>query len=181
MTRMKTLLLLRHAKAGWEEADQRDFDRPLNGRGKGAAKAMGNHLRNLQLTPEMILCSPAVRTRETWALVQDAAKLKASSHFIDDIYMASAAALLGLIQGTEPAVSTLLMIGHNPGFEDLALQLVGHGDQVLRAALEEKFPTATLAEISFPLTDWQKIGRGSGTLTRFVRPRDLGFSLEDEG
>jgi phosphohistidine phosphatase len=181
MTGMKKLLLLRHAKSSWDEPGQRDFDRILNPRGRAAARAMGSEFTARKIVPDCIFCSPAKRTRETLSLVQESARLAASLQLKDDIYMASAETLLGLIQGADSAASTLLMIGHNPGFEDLAAMLVATGDARLRTAMDDKFPTATLAQINFDVSDWQDVKKSSGQLMLFIRPRDFGFSLEDEG
>jgi phosphohistidine phosphatase len=178
---MKTLLLLRHAKSGWDTPSQRDFDRSLNVQGRAAAKAIGKHFRSRKIVPEAILCSPAQRTRETLTLVDENAQLHGAPIFVDDIYMASAETLLQLIQGCDAAAATLLLVGHNPGFEDLALMLVSQGDATLRAALDDKFPTATLAQIEFDVADWPSVKARSGLLRNFTRPRDLGFSLDDEG
>ncbi len=178
---MKNLLLLRHAKSGWGDSNQRDFDRTLNQRGRETANAMGAHLAILKLQPDAVLCSPAVRTKETWKHIQAQTKWSLTPHLVKDIYMASAEQLLQIVQSLHEPYGSVMMIGHNPGFEDLALSLVGHGDKELRTVMEEKFPTATLAQIEFDVGTWAGISSKSGKLVRFIRPRDLGFGPEDEG
>lgn len=178
---MKSLLLLRHAKSGWGDSEQRDFDRSLNERGRITADAVGAYLATNTLVPDAILCSPAVRTKETWKHIQSQTKWALVPHLIKDIYMASAEQLLQIIHALHEPFSCTMLIGHNPGFEDLCLSLVGKGDRKLRASLEEKFPTASLAHIEFEADTWADISAKSGKLVRFVRPRDLGFGPEDEG
>jgi phosphohistidine phosphatase len=178
---MKTLLLVRHAKSGWGDADQRDFDRTLNDRGRKTADGLGVYLHASDPMPDAILCSPAVRTKETWKLIDLQTGWSVVPHLIKDIYMASAEQLLQIIHALHEPYQRVMLIGHNPGLEDLILLLTGQGDQKLRKVMEEKLPTATLAQLDFDVPLWADIKPKLGTLKRFIRPRDLGFSPEDEG
>jgi phosphohistidine phosphatase len=139
---------------------------------------MGAYLRDEALFPDLALVSSARRTRETWDLVAPALD-GVAARFESRIYEAPEARLLAVVREVEPDVRTLLMIGHNPGFEDLALRLIGHGDRSASERLSEKFPTAALAVIDFDRESWAEVAAGAGRLERFVTPKTLGTG-EDE-
>ena len=137
---MIRLLLLRHGKSSWPSGVL-DVDRPLSARGRKAAVLMGDYLSDEELTPELVLVSPARRTKETWSLVQPA--LGAVTTRVEPrIYDAPAARLLSMLQEIEPLTGSVLVIGHNPGFEDLARLLASHGDGEALSRLRQKYPTA---------------------------------------
>jgi phosphohistidine phosphatase len=159
----KTLSLLRHLKSSWHEAGLADFDRPLAPRGRKAGKAMARHLREAGAAPELVLCSPAVRTRETLDAVQ-AALGEPEARFDDRLYGASEELLLDVLHGVDPDVGSVLVIAHNPGLEDLATALSG--------VVQEKFPTGALATLTFG-GDWAELAPGSCELAAFVVPREL--------
>jgi phosphohistidine phosphatase len=174
---MRRLLLLRHAKAA-SPAGSRDIDRPLAHRGREAAPLMGAYLKDEQLLPDLALVSSAVRTRQTWDLVQPAFG-KVEARFEPRIYEAPAERLLAVLREVEPAVHTLLMVGHNPGFADLARALVGHGDRYAFARMVQKYPTAGLAIIDFDVENWTGVRPAAGRLERFVTPKSLGADADD--
>jgi phosphohistidine phosphatase len=173
---VKTLTLLRHAKSSGSDPTPRDFDRPINGRGRRAAARMGEWLAGDDLPIDLIIASPALRVQQTLAGVLTAAKLSIDARFEPRIYLASAATLLELIQGIEATAKHVLMMGHNPGLEDLVLLLSPEGG-ALRAEAELKYPTATLARLEFEINDWAQATEAMARLTEFVRPRDLDVSL----
>ena len=175
---MKTLSLLRHAKSSWDDPVERDFDRPLNGRGHRAARTMGEWLKENGYHFDAVIASPALRIRQTIEGVETGLGEKLKPAFDKRIYMASAASLFELIQETPDEVGHLLLIGHNPGLEDLLL-LATEGDaSPLRAEAELKYPTATFATIALPTSSWAKAEeRIAGRLQAFVRPRDLDSTL----
>lgn len=174
---MKTLTLLRHAKSGWDDPVARDFDRPLNPKGRRAAATMGRHLRELGLQFDRVIASPAVRVQETVAEIEHGLGRALSPEWDRRLYLASAATLLDLVHELGGASASILLIGHNPGLEDLTLLLVSDQAGGLREAAEEKYPTATLAELTFDTDDWQDVVAGRGLLRRFVRPRDVDPTL----
>jgi phosphohistidine phosphatase len=178
---VKTLTLLRHAKSGWDDAVQRDFDRPLNTKGRKAAHAVGRHLKSLGVTFDHIVASPAQRVLETIAEVADGFGSAIEPAWDKRLYLASAATLLDVARETPAEATSLLMIGHNPGLEDFVLLLLQDGDESLVSAVEEKYPTATVAELTFAVDDWADIAPRAGTLTRFVRPRDLDPAFGPDG
>ncbi|TIN30428.1 MAG: histidine phosphatase family protein [Mesorhizobium sp.] len=169
---MKQLLLLRHAKSSWDDPDLHDFDRPLAERGVKAARLMGRELAARGWLPDLALVSAALRTRDTWRLV--AAELPAHPQivFAKALYDASAADILSQIRQAEPSGGSLLVIGHNPGLQDLAGLLAGPGSETnARKKLDEKFPTAALARFVFE-GEWS--GLSCARLTHCLRPKDLG-------
>jgi phosphohistidine phosphatase len=170
---MKTLTLLRHAKSSWDSPAASDFDRPLNKRGHRAAKAMGHALRDQGLAFDAVLASPAARVVETLAGVAEGYGEPLDAEYDRRVYLGSAALLLQLVRLTDDAADRLLLVGHNPGLEALALMLTDADHSGLRAELVEKYPTATLAEIAFPASRWREVAAGTGLLARFIRPRDL--------
>lgn len=171
---MLTLMLLRHAKSSWADTGQVDLDRPLNERGKRAAAAMGHYMASNGFVPQLVLCSPTRRGRETWTLA--AGELKAFLEVLvaAEIYdFGDGKALMECLRHKAGAAQSVLLVGHNPSIHRLAQNLIGAGSGKLRERLEEKYPTAALAVISFDLANWGSLTAGSGTLLRFVTPRDI--------
>jgi phosphohistidine phosphatase len=169
---MKRLLLLRHAKSAWPEGVE-DHDRPLGDRGRRDAPRMGAYMASTGLQPDYALVSSARRTQETWALVEQALAQPCPSRTVPSIYEAEPAAILAAIQAAPEESETLLVIGHNPGFENLAalLALGGDGDALTR--LRTKYPTAGLAVIVFDVETWLDVAAGAGRLEGFVTPKTL--------
>jgi phosphohistidine phosphatase len=176
---MKTLMLLRHAKSGWDDTVPRDFDRPLNPKGQRAAQAMGRQMRALGLTFDRVIASPAARVTETLDHVAQGYGGDLAPAWDSRVYLASASLLLEIVAAVPGQVERLLLAGHNPGLEELALLLVR--ESPLRDDVEVKFPTASLAEIRFDIAAWSEIAPGQGELVRFIRPRDLDPSLGPDG
>ncbi len=175
---MKTLTLLRHAKSGWDDPVARDFDRALNARGMKGAQAVGHHMRNLGLVFDAVVSSPAVRCVDTLDGVWEGYGRILHPHWDRRIYLASGATLLDVVYDQADSRDRILMCGHNPGLEDLILLLVpDNSDDRLRDEIEDKFPTASLAELQFDVEHWRDVAANGAQLTRFVRPRDLDASL----
>jgi len=175
---MRRLMLLRHAKSAWP-AGTADLDRPLAPRGREAAPRMGRYLADEGLLPDLALVSPARRAQETWALVRDAVG-GAETRTEPRIYEAPAQRLLDVVQEAPADRRTLLLIGHNPGFEDLSKMLIGHGDRYAFARLSQKYPTAGLAVIDVAVEDWREVAPRGGRLDRFVTPKTLGVDADDD-
>ena len=172
---MKTLLLLRHAKSSWSDPTLPDHDRPLAPRGRKAAPRMGALMRERGHQPDLILCSPAARTRETLSLLGSVGQ-EVPVIFDPVIYDGEAEELLERIRRLEPPGDTLLVIGHNPTLEDLAGLLVNTdapGDTEALARLRDKFPTAALAVLEADAATWAGVDGGGLRLASFTRPRDL--------
>jgi phosphohistidine phosphatase len=168
---MKRVYLLRHAKSSWKDRSLADRDRPLAGRGRRAASALADHLRAEGVRPELVLCSPARRARDTLERVEGALGDEVEVVFEEGLYGASEAALLARLRALPREVGSVLVIGHNPGLGELALALASEGADLAR--MREKYPTAALATIDVPADRWSALGRGGGELVAYVRPRDL--------
>lgn len=168
---MKTLFLLRHAKAEIGARGQADFDRALDGRGREAALAMGREFRRLGLAASHITSSPAARTQETLAQVATGYGARMPVDYIADLYLATPETLLAGVRATEDRHASLLVVGHNPGIQQLALLLGVAGP--LRGEIVAKYPTGALTEIELPIERWAEVGVGVGRIVRFLRPRDL--------
>ena len=171
---MKILGLFRHAKSDWSDARARDFDRPLNARGLKGAAIMGQHIVGTGRRFDRIIASPAVRVADT---IENASKACGKSFAIEwdrRIYLASSATLVDLLRELDGDPASVLMVGHNPGLEDLIFDLVpDDGSNPLREIVEEKFPTAAYAVLELPIDRWDQIEERCARLIELVRPRDL--------
>lgn len=171
---MKTLILLRHAKSGWDDHGARDFDRRLNPKGERAAKTMGQHMRSSGLSWDHAIASPAARVVETLAQVSAGYGSPIEPRWDRRAYLASATMLLDLIHHAPADADMLLLSAHNPGLEDLILLLVpDRAGDPLRDEVEAKFPTASVAVMACEGDGWGDVAAGKCTLTAFTRPRDL--------
>jgi len=171
---MKRLMLLRHAKSGDDGGVARDFDRPLNAKGLRAARAIGRYMRDQALSFDAVIASPAIRVTETLQEVETVYGLGLSPNWDKRLYLATADELLDAVHRAPVEAGTILLVGHNPGLEQLVLRLVpprAEGDA--RGEVEIKYPTASLAEMAFAVDRWDQVADGGGDLVRFVRPRDL--------
>jgi len=172
---MKRLYLLRHAKAVPAEPALEDHDRELTVRGMHDAGAMARYMRKNGFIPDLILSSSAARTRQTTELVLR--EIAARTDYRESLYLAEAGKILMLVQAAPQNVAGAMVVGHNPGLEDLANLLarepVRRKERVRRDVLEEKFPTAALAVLNFDVEKWRDIRPDEGALADFVRPRDL--------
>ena len=169
---MRRLWLLRHAKSSWNDAGLPDRLRPLAPRGVRAAGAVARHLRTTAVAPDLVLCSPARRAVQTWEGVAPGVPGGTPVEFDEAIYHAGGDELLARLQHLPSQTESVLLVGHNPGLQDLAVDLVGAGDAELRERLETKLPTGALVTLEVP-GDWDDMGWGAATLLAYVVPREL--------
>ena len=169
---MKVLYLLRHAKSSWEDAGLADHDRPLTPRGKRAAAAIADHLRRQGIQPALVLCSTARRARDTLKPLRRVLSDRTEVRFESTLYAATSAELLGRLRSVAQPVPSVMLVGHNPGLQDLGLRLARPGAR--RDALERKFPTGSLAILEMDATTWRDAAEGPGELTSLILPRELG-------
>ncbi|MFN2510759.1 MAG: histidine phosphatase family protein [Pyrinomonadaceae bacterium] len=169
---MKTLLLLRHAKSSWKDAAVADFERPLNDRGRKAADLVGKFIAKQNVTIDLVISSPAVRARQTIELVLRAAKRSPELRFDQRVYEASPTRLLEITSQIEDDRKSVLLVGHNPGMEELLTLLVG---------VEQHMPTASLAKVVLSSKKWDKILAEKGVLESFVRARELKPEVASRG
>jgi phosphohistidine phosphatase len=172
---LKRLFLLRHAKAQPADGAVEDFDRTLMLSGMQDAAAVARHLRRNDYTVDVILCSSAARTTQTAELVLH--ELTASIEYREALYLADPQKILAAVRAAPATVSSLMVVGHNPGLEEcaagLAREPVRRKERARQEALEEKFPTCSLAILDFDVGRWRDVVQGSGKLVDFVRPKDL--------
>lgn len=164
---MRRLYLLRHAKSSWEDARLDDRDRPLAPRGRRAAKQLAAYARRERIRPQLVLCSPARRTRETLEEILPALGRKAEVSFEDELYMADAGDLLARLRGIPDDVESVLLVGHNPGIQELLSLLAGHEAE---GRVGDKVPTGALATLEHD-GSWHTL-RHAG-LVDYVVPREL--------
>lgn len=174
---MRRLLLLRHAKSSWDQGDLDDMARPLAPRGRRAAPLIGRHLAGRGLVPDLVLCSTAVRARQTLELVSaewerpegDGVQVEMRA----SLYLAPPGELLAAIQRLDAAIGCVMIIGHNPGMATLAGRLAAKGDPHGMKTMAVKYPTAALAVIDLDVSSWTAALPGTGYLQSFVRPKDF--------
>ena len=170
---MKTLWLLRHAKASAGGDGLADRDRPLNARGRDAAARIGRHLAEREVHPDLVLCSPALRTRETIELVANGLGAELEIDYEDELYLASERDLRHRVEQVPESVASVLLVGHNPGIAELAQELAARGHPDALAEMRGKFPTGALAELRIHSQRWSHFARGGCELVAFVTPKQL--------
>jgi phosphohistidine phosphatase len=168
---MHTLYLLRHAKSSRADPTLPDHERPLAPRGRRDAKRIAKHLARLAIAPELVLCSPAERTRATLELLRPALGATPTVALEAELYAASSDSLLERIRALPEAVDSVMLIGHNPGLQQLALVLPSAG--AARELLGAKFPTAALATLTLANTTWSQLSQGDALLAAYVVPKQL--------
>jgi phosphohistidine phosphatase len=172
---MHQLILLRHAKASPETAGGSDHDRPLTESGREAAFRIGQAMRNAGLAPDVVLVSSALRTQQTLEALEDAGVWEERPNIdtLLGLYMAGASQITDVLRGLNETVRSALIIGHNPGLQDLANSLAGPASlQTELARLKKGYPTAAMA--SFTITSlWQRLTPHSAALQSFVQPASL--------
>jgi phosphohistidine phosphatase len=167
---VRTLFLLRHAKSSWADPALSDYDRPLAPRGTRAATRVASHLRSEGVRPELVLCSSARRARQTPEVLKPAIGDDAKVQVIDDLYGADALDILNLLRSVESEVASVMVLGHNPGLQNLAIELAGAGNEAALAQLKTKFPTAALATLDLGSTGWDGLGPGRTYLASLALP-----------
>ncbi|NUR14462.1 MAG: histidine phosphatase family protein [Bradyrhizobium sp.] len=170
---MKRLAILRHGKSSWADAGMDDFERPLSDRGRKAAGRVGEELKARKLHFDLVLASAATRVRETVAGVGEEYKLGPDVRFDDELYGASEEMLLAVIRALPEKMQSALIVGHNPGLEQVVAALTRNDAAGLRDRVEGKFPTAALAVIDLPVEQWEAVEVGVGTIVELIVPREL--------
>lgn len=168
---MKRIILLRHAKSSWQDADLADHDRPLNKRGRAAAPVMGQWLRQQSHVPDIILCSTSARTRETLNRMHLPVE-QSQIRFLEDLYLAPSDDLLSALRLVEDLHQATMIIAHEPGLSSLSQKLARRVAANCSDAFDH-FPTAAAAVFEAGLKRWDMLTYGSSDFTEFVKPRDL--------
>jgi phosphohistidine phosphatase len=176
-----SLTLFRHAKSSWDDAVARDFDRPLNKRGEKAALLMGHWAKKEGLTFDHVVASPAVRVIDTIDQFVKGFGGRIDPNWDRRIYLASSATLMDVLRDQADEHDAVMMVGHNPGLEDLVFDLVpDDGSSPLRDVVWEKYPTGAIARLELDVPRWTDVERKCARLVQFVRPRDLDPELGPE-
>jgi phosphohistidine phosphatase len=173
---VKRLWLLRHAKSSWDDPSLPDTDRPLAPRGRRAVELLAAHLAVSEVRPSVVLCSSSLRTRETLAAILSALGDALEIRIERALYGAGAAELLRRLRQVSNRTTSVMLIGHNPGIQDLALGLASSGPAL--ASLREKFPTGALATVDVEVERWRDVDNGIAMATNLVTPRSLEFGAE---
>jgi phosphohistidine phosphatase len=170
----KRLIILRHAKAEKAAWGQIDFERPLASRGEEDTAKLSTYLKQNPIHPDRVLCSPSLRTSQTYGILSKTVPTLPTPTLLDNLYLASAGDLLQLINEQEETSSTLMIIGHNPGLAHIILQLVRHADPKTLETLQHSFPTCGFVILDFPdITQWNDITPDSATLTTYIHAKTL--------
>ncbi len=169
----RLIYLFRHAKSSWADPELRDFERPLAPRGERALEKMRHYMAFADVAPDLVLCSPAARTRQTLAGILPALGEDVTVRFDRAMYMLGTRGLLNRLRQAPDDRTSVMLIGHNPGLHALALDLAGGGDEKALAQMREKFPTGALATLVWRGRSWAEIGPGTCELHSFVVPRQL--------
>jgi phosphohistidine phosphatase len=151
-----------------------DHDRPLNRRGRETCRLLADHFRARRIQPDTVLCSTAERTRETLQRIEHGIGLTWPTRFLEPLYLGESEELLEELRRLPDRVEVALLIGHNPGLEELAGELAGAGDAAALEGLRRKFPTGGLCSLRFETSHWRDLGPGRGRLIEFVTPKELG-------
>ena len=170
---MKRLAILRHAKSSWDDPGLDDFNRPLNERGWKAAQRLGHELKVRDLRFDLVLSSTAARTRETIDGVQEKFDFAAPIKFEPQLYLASETVLLEFVRQLDEKLKTPLIVGHNPGLEQLVTGLTRDDASGLRKRVAGKFPTGALAILELPAKRWAEIGPADGKIVELIFPKEL--------
>lgn len=170
---MKRLALLRHAKSSWDDATMDDFNRPLNDRGWKAARRLGRELNQRGMRFDLVLASTAARVRETIDGVQEHYDFAAPIQFEPQMYGATEHELQSLVRTLPDLVHATLLVGHNPGFERLLIELTRDDEDGLRYRVAGKFPTGALAVVEFSWHRWSEVRPASGKIVDLILPKEL--------
>jgi phosphohistidine phosphatase len=169
---MKTLHLMRHAKSRRDLPKLDDHERPLSARGIEDTMAIAEHCARAGIEPGLVLCSSAVRTRATLALLIPYLAVP-RIEIERGLYLAGVPSLFARVTALDDAIASVLLIGHNDGLHEFAIALAGAGDAALRRQLDAKFPTAALASIELDVSTWRRVAPQAGTLVGLVTPKEL--------
>ena len=168
----KSLYVMRHAKSSWKDPNVPDYERPLARRGKKAARRMALLVARSLPLPELVLCSPVTRAVQTYQLIAERFGNSVEVHTEDGLYGASGTALLMRLRALPDEVGSVLLIGHNPGVQDLLIELASDGDPARLDVVRAGFPTCALATLRVS-SRWSELGPSTASVEGLVMPRTL--------
>ncbi len=170
---MTILTVLRHAKSSWDNAGIEDFDRPLNDRGRKAARRVGRELKHRKIRFDHVIASRAVRVRETLKELASGYGRDLDVRFDEKVYAAGVDTLLSIVRTLPENIHAPLLVGHNPGLHELLVTLTRNDGAGLRRRIVAKFPTAAVAVVTLPAARWEEVLNGSGEIRELIIPREL--------
>lgn len=170
---MKRLCVLRHAKSSWDDHDLDDLNRPLNDRGWKAARRIGREMKHRRMHFDLVLASTAARVRETIDGIEEEFEFDAEVRFEPELYLATRDTLLSLVHAIPQGVSSVLLVGHNPGLQQLLLELTRDDSDGLRARIAVKYPTGAFAAAELDIEGWAQAAAGCGPIVELILPKDL--------
>jgi phosphohistidine phosphatase len=170
---MKQLAILRHAKSDWGNPGQTDFERPLNKRGRKAAKKVGRALKAGGFACDQIVSSPATRARETVERFEIGYESLPPVRYEPNLYMCSTGSLISVINALPDDAETVMIVGHNPGFHDIVLRMTKENGNGLREKVGANYPTGAFALIQFPADSWAEVEPASGEIKQVIFPREI--------
>jgi phosphohistidine phosphatase len=168
---MKRLYLLRHAKSSWDDPELEDHDRPLAPRGRRAAKLIAEYMKDASFVPSIVLCSSALRARETLEFIAPSLPKQTPVEIEPDIYHAGSGELIARLRRVPRDAESVLLIGHNPAMQDLALAIADANERL--EPIRRKFPTAALVALDARVEDWEQLKEGVAVVADFVTPKRL--------
>ena len=166
---MKTIYFIRHAKAGWNQPDSRDFERSLSKRGKKDLKTIGSYLKLKNINPELILSSCALRAQETADALAKSVDFVGAKYYLEELYLSSLEEMQDIVMVQDSSINSMFMIGHNPQLHELVNELV---DEHIN-----KFPTLGIVSISFDISDWSEIVNVKGKINFFIFPKQFKYYM----
>lgn len=170
---LKHIALLRHAKSSWDDPELDDHDRPLAPRGARAGRLIGRYIRQMGYEPATVLCSTARRARDTWSLIATELTGDPVIEHHAELYLTGAPHILERIARLPDSENDVLLVGHNPDFQQVALALIGPDEHALRGMIANKFPTGAYLRLSFAETQWRRIASSRPQRTAYTTPRQL--------
>lgn len=170
---MKRLLVMRHAKSSWRKPGLEDCERPLNKRGRDAARRMGRHFRESHVTIDLAIYSTAERSRETLDLLLDEYGRPVPTKEREELYLSTGALMLDVIGAAPATTGTVLVVAHFPGVQEAALTLLGAQEGESADQIRQKFPTGAVADFHLHIHDWSQVNGAQGHLNDYILPRGL--------
>ena len=162
---------MRHAKSSWDDSELADHDRPLAPRGRKGAGLIAQHMKKSGLEPSVVLCTSALRARQTLELIRPALAKGTAIKIEPKLYGATSNELMTRIRRLSPTAASVLVVGHNPAIQDLVLELASGSKEL--GAIRAKFPTAALVVLDAPIDEWRQLAPGEASIVDFVTPKSL--------
>ncbi|MGI9380677.1 MAG: SixA phosphatase family protein [Methyloligellaceae bacterium] len=170
---MIRISLFRHAKSSWDIKAKSDFDRPLAARGIHAARRMGRYMAATELLPDRVYCSDAKRARQTCDLAFGDLGNPPHITYMEQLYLADPSKILNMIRTQFELTDHIMLIGHNPGFQALALGMAPRLSKDVKERISAKFPTAAFIVYDFDISELEDVSPGKGVLVNYMTPKDL--------